>query len=178
MDFYIQASNPVFTKEFVSEDESLSDAIESSFPMLTESVILMWNHIAIPLSYKYDISYMIDDILVLLNSLSTKQNGELVIHWLPDTFRSDWEVQWDKQVLKVYSRWECTVGHLENILNINPEISMKTDDFIYEWKKVLGIIIEGLKTCGYSVLTITDMKKLISVYSEITDNGVLYCQHF
>jgi hypothetical protein len=173
MDFYIQASNPVFSKEFISGDECLSDAIESSFPLLTENAILMWNHIAIPLSYKYDISYMIDDILTLLNSLSI-ENGEMVIHWLPDTFRSDWEIQWDKQVLKVSSRWECTVGHLENILNMNSEISMTIDDFKQEWKKILGIIIEGLKTCGYSASAIADMKKLISVYSEITDNGLLY----
>lgn len=174
MDFYIQASNPVFLKEFTGGDECLSDAIESSFPLFTENAILMWNHIAIPLSYKYDISYMIDDILTLLNHLSTKQDGEMVIHWLPDTFRSDWEIQWSEQVIKISSRWECTVGHLESKLNMNPEISMTVDDFVQEWKKVLGVIIEGLKTCGYSELVIADMKKLKFMYSKITDNGVLY----
>ena len=58
MNFYIQASNPRALKPSFIE-ENLSAAIESVFPMNTENAILFWNHIAIPLSYKYDISYMV-----------------------------------------------------------------------------------------------------------------------
>lgn len=56
MQFYIQASALSFLKDRNTEDENLQDAIESSFPLLTENAILMWNHIPVLLSYKLDYS--------------------------------------------------------------------------------------------------------------------------
>lgn len=173
MDFYIQASNPIFSNEYNGEDEQLSEAIESSFILFTENAILMWNHIAIPLSYKYDISYMVNDILTLLNCLMSEQQGERTIHWLPDTFRCDWEIQWNKQKINISSHWESTVGHLETILNINSKISMTINEFMQEWKKILEIVIEGLKVCGYNS-DFPGIKRLMLVYDEIPSNGILY----
>lgn len=62
MNFYILAGNPRVQSIENSDDKSLSEAIETVFPLNTEYAILSWNYISIPLSYKYDISYMIDDI--------------------------------------------------------------------------------------------------------------------
>ena len=59
MHFYIQTSNPYIANKTNADDNKLSEAIESIFPMDTEELILFWNHVGIPLSYKYDISYMI-----------------------------------------------------------------------------------------------------------------------
>ncbi|HHR2550667.1 TPA: hypothetical protein ACSY39_10840 [Listeria monocytogenes] len=56
MNFFIQANTPQKTGVFESDDYDLSTAIETIFPMLTEDAILVWNHIYVPLSYKYDIS--------------------------------------------------------------------------------------------------------------------------
>ena len=69
MNFYIQTSNPYIINETNAYDNKLSEAIESVFPMNTEELILFWNHVGIPLSYKYDISYMIDDILMILKNM-------------------------------------------------------------------------------------------------------------
>ena len=89
MYFCIQVGDPYLSNEKNEEDRSLSDAIESAFILNTENCIMMWNHICIPLSYKYDISYMIDDILKLLLLLQEKDFGKTKIEWLPDTFRCD-----------------------------------------------------------------------------------------
>lgn len=94
MSFYIQASNPRTNSIANPNDKTLADAIETIFLLNTESAILMWNYISVPLSYKYDISYMIEDILLLLDALRSRENGEMTIHWLPDTFRCNWTVQW------------------------------------------------------------------------------------
>ena len=100
MSFYIQAGNPKSQGVADCNDKTLADAIESIFPLNTESAILMWNYISIPLSYKYDISYMMEDILLLLHTLQYREKGELTIHWLPDTFRCDWIVRWDPEKLR------------------------------------------------------------------------------
>ena len=75
LNFYIQASNPKVQCEINYSDETLADATESIFLLNTENAILMWNYICIPLSYKYDISYMLDDIMILLNELKNKKSG-------------------------------------------------------------------------------------------------------
>ena len=174
LNFYIQASNPRFQESINIYDESLSDAIESVFPLNTENAILTWNYIRIPLSYKYDISYMIEDILQLLDELQNKEKGELRINWLPDTFRCDWLIKWSAENMEIQSRWECTVGHLENILNQKSNMELSKDVFISEWKRVLGIIITGLKNCGYSEDKIQHMAQLMKQYESINEEGQLY----
>ena len=56
MKFLIQANSPECTMNFDKEDYNLATAIETIFPLMTENAILMWHHLCIPLSYKYDIS--------------------------------------------------------------------------------------------------------------------------
>jgi len=174
LNFYIQASNPRFQDSINIYDESLSDAIESVFPLNTENAILVWNYISIPLSYKYDISYMIEDILQLLDELQNKEKGELRINWLPDTFRCDWLIKWSAENMEIQSKWEGTVGHLENILNQKSNMQLSKTLFISEWKRVLGIVITGLKSCGYSEDKIQHMAQLIERYESINEEGQLY----
>lgn len=156
------------------EDKSLSDAMENIFPLNTENAIMIWNHINIPLSYKYDISYMIDDILKFLYCINKDETGKMTIHWLPDTFRCDWFVTWEYGQMKIESYWECTVGNLEGLLNNNSEISLSVKTFTNEWKEVLHIIITGLKKCGYEEDKIRGMKQLLKQYQTIEDAGYLY----
>lgn len=174
LNFYIQACNPKTQCIADCNDETLADAIESAFPLKTEDAILIWNHICIPLSYKYDISYMMDDILVLLNMLQSREKGELTIHWLPDTFRCDWTMKWNAERLDIQSQWGNIVGNLEMLLNEKSHISLKKEDFIKEWKSILKIVIAGLKKYGYTVDKIKNMKQLIEQYNNISGDGILY----
>lgn len=174
MDFYIQASNPRTQNMKKSDDESLADAIESTFLLNTENAILVWHHIGIPLSYKYDISYMMEDLLKLLHCLQSKDNGEMVIHWLPDTFRCDWLIVWSHGQMKIKAHWECLVGNLEVLLNNNAQISIPIKDFISEWREVLNVVIKGLERCGYDECQIRGMRKLLDQFNSIKDRGILY----
>ena len=174
MNFYIQASNPKLQCEKELYDDSLSDAIENTFPLNTESAILVWNYISIPLSYKYDISYMIEDILNLLLDLQEMEKGKKVIHWLPDTFRCNWAVSWEHGQLEIEAQWECTVGHLEGLLNEKPIITLPIETFISEWKEVLYTVIKGLKNCGYDEKSIGGMRQLLERYNSIKEVGILY----
>ena len=159
MSFYIQAGNPKIQHTVDFNDESLADAIESAFFSNTENAILMWNYISIPLSYKYDISYMMEDILRLLSALQGQKSGKMVIHWLPDTFRCDWTLYWDMGQLQIESQWECIVGDLEKLLNEKSNLILQIEDFISEWKEILHIVMEGLECCGYDKSKIEGMQQ-------------------
>lgn len=174
MRFYIQSSSPRSRCVADQDDETLAEAIESMFLLNTENAILIWDHISIPLSYKYDISYMMEDILILLNKLQDRTNGELTIHWLPDTFRCDQTFRWGSESLHIHSHWENTVGHLETLLNECPDLSLDKMDFIREWKSILGTVIAGLKKCGYEEKKIKGMDLLLKLYKSIKGDGILY----
>ncbi|WP_405288860.1 hypothetical protein [Methanobrevibacter sp.] len=173
MNFVIQASKPRISGEYNLGDRDISEAIETIFPMNTESAILQWNCISIPLSYKYDISYMIWDILNLLEQLQTEPQGMMMIQWLPDTFRVDWKIVWKDNQMTIKSYWESVVGGLEELLNQKPVISLKIDNFLYEWKEVLYTLICALKDSGYKK-NLCGMEKLEYQFAEISKNGVLY----
>lgn len=177
MNFYIQAGNPRLCGKIDMEDKKLSDAIETVFLLNTENAIMVWNHINIPLSYKYDISYMMDDLLKLLRCLYENEAGTMTIHWLPDTFRCNWFIMWQHGQMKIESHWECTVGNLEGLLNNHSEISLPVNAFANEWKEVLRIITAGLKRCGYDEDKIKDMKQLFKQYELIADVGYLYKEY-
>lgn len=174
LDFYIQANNPKTQNVINKDDETLSDAIESVFSLNTENAIIIWNHINIPLSYKYDISYMMDDLLNLLHCLQSREMGEMVIHWLPDTFRSDWTITWKYGQMEIQSYWECVVGHLEELLNAHPKIDISIKRFMSEWKEILYIVIRGLKRCEYDEHKIRGMRELLEQFDAIEETGILY----
>jgi len=173
MKFAIQAGNPQTNEPNIFES-SLSEAIETVFPLYTENAFLCWNHIYIPLSYKYDLSYMINDILIMLDKIMSDETGCLTIHWLPDTFRCDWQVKWNSNELVVESNWECTVGDLEKLLNESGSITLPKDVFINEWKRILENLISGLKAHGYTPNILPEMNYLISIKNLIKGPGIYY----
>ena len=174
MSFFIQAGNPVYSGRLDRNDITLADAIESTFLLETESAILMWNHIPIAISYKYDISYMIDDVIKMLDKLQNMDRGEMEIHWLPDTFRCNRKMKWESGQLEILSHWDCTIGCLEEILNVKANISLRVYDFLCEWKSILHVIIRGLEHSGYKEDIINGMTELKKQYYGIKQYGTLY----
>lgn len=175
MKFCIQTSNPKWEiNKYDANNTCLSEAIEDAFILNTENAFICWNHIYISLSYKYDISYMIDDVLKMISKIQENNHGELTICWLPDTFRCDWKIEWKNGEIYIISHWESIVGDLEELLNKNNTIQLPTIQFTNEWKKLLEIIIDVLQHNGYSENNLKGMKELIRVYNKIDDVGVIY----
>ena len=76
--------------------------------------------------------------------------------------------------IKIKSKWNCTVGHLERLLNEVPEIDIPINIFINEWKEVLGNIIQGIKICGYDKFHAEEIQGLLECYAYIEESGILY----
>lgn len=174
MNFYIQTSNPYILNRTNVHDNKLSEAIESVFPMDTEELILFWNHVGIPLSYKYDISYMIDDILMSLRHIQVQKGGELLIHWLPDTFRADWKLEWSGEMIFIYANWESLKGDLQKVLVNSKKVEILKKEFISEWKMLLKILISALKKNGYDRLIKNQYNELVKSFNDIKEYGILY----
>lgn len=175
--FRIQASNPRNNATHIESDCKLSEAIETIFPMMTEDAFIIWKAIHIPLSYKYDISYMIDDVLSMLKMIRNNPEGaRMSIHWPSNTFSCIWDISWDDSMLQISSKWNSVVGGVTPLLNSESELKAKKKGFVAEWKSILRVLIENLESCGYSNGNLADMNRLYIEYEGIPDYGVLYTQ--
>jgi len=174
--FKIQASNPRIIKEFDREANNISDAIESSFSLNSEYAVIIWNYVPVLLSYKYDISIIIDDILMMLNKIRCEKEGVMRIRWPSNTFACTWQIEWRDNNITIYTEWESVIGDTEYLLNARKELVVDSVLFLAEWKKILFNIIQALEGCGYSRKTLKGFPALVNEFEAIKDYGILYEQ--
>ena len=171
--FTLQASNPHVRTVHDAGDTNLADAIQTVFPLETESAILCWNWIHIPLSYKYDWSMMIDDVLGLVDVMLSEHSGNRVIQWPSNTFASTWRIGWTAEMTTVEAEWISVSGDTEAILAERPRVVLGSPEFISEWKRPLEVILSALLSAGYDT-TLEGMERLRTTVSRIGGRGVLY----
>ncbi len=174
MKFCIQVCNPRLVDTTSADELSLDDAIESIFPLYSENAIMVWNNLFIPLSYKYDLSLMIIDVMNMLNSLILRNEGYLTIHWPSNTFRSNWNLNWSQDKLRINSEWESVVGNIEDKLNSVASLELDKYMFVREWKGLLNMILKSLNESGYTESKISEIAKLQEIVKKIDGSGLLY----
>lgn len=174
MSFTIQASCPRSIDVFNTDVVNLSDAIECSFPMLTEDAVMIWNNVPVLLSYKYDISIMIDDILMILEVLRKENSDTKTVHWASNTFANVWYLSWDSTQLVINAEWGNVSGGTEQLLQNSGSVLLTKQSFSSEWRKVLQNIINALNKSGYSEDTLSGMKRLVHEYEAIENEGNIY----
>ena len=138
MNFIIQLSNPTIESEVPTAVSDFSEAIEALFISNTEDAILIWDNIPIRLNYKYDISVIVDDLVPLLEQLSSNsEQGNHVIYFASSSFSTEWSLEWVNSLLKINSRWYTIVGNYEELLNEHGTIELTINEFLGEWKPLL-----------------------------------------
>lgn len=176
MEFSIQASNPRISRNFDSEDETLDECIETCFCFESERAFLEWNTVFIPLSYKYCISKIIQDSILMIENLLDDESGTYFVAWPSNEFRSNWSMSWTGDQLSIESQWESVIGDVEDLLNSRKVLTLKKEKFIFEWKKLFETVLENLLRCGYSESDIHGIKYLRRVSSRINNFGILYSE--
>jgi hypothetical protein len=137
MEFMIQASDPQPSKFVSAEGLSLGEALETIFPLTTEFALLAWNDVYVPLTYKYDISIMIDDVIGMLNKIVSVEDGTATIYWPSNNFSSKWILSWNTSGLSIETVWESVIGGTESLLNRAPYLEIDKNEFLFAWKPLL-----------------------------------------
>ncbi|MFI3230939.1 MAG: hypothetical protein R3Y29_05265 [bacterium] len=125
--FNINARVPNNNSVFDKDDTKLSEAIYTIFPLKTENAILFWGEEQIELSYKYDFSIMIEDILEMIFNLQTQTVGEWSVDWSSNTLTTNWNLIWSEKNLEITAVWReefNTTSYLKgnNIIKIDKYI--------------------------------------------------------
>ncbi len=135
---------------------------------------MVWNHIHVPLSYKYDISVMLEDILLMLDTLLSESIGSFYVFWPSNTFAAEWQMSWTQDALVVTSVWKSVVGGTVDLLNRSGTLETSKSAFLAEWKMLLRTLIKNLELTGHASHLEKEVEKMRSIERRIECVGVLY----
>jgi hypothetical protein len=161
--FYIQHSCPSIIKSTKNQFAELNEAIQHVFPMDTEMAFLFWNGHYIAMSYKYDISVCIDDIILCLDKINSGKSEKIFLTFGSDTFNAIWEINCNNGSLYITAQWDYVRG-LEKYIDNKTTIKTTSQDFTSEWIGILQIIDQALIKNN---ITLSDEQHLIVKMREI-----------
>lgn len=175
--FAIQVGNPLVDRSIAGIFQDLSDVVQEAFHWPTEDAILYWNRIPVRISYKYDLYVMMDDILPTLGEVLNTEEGSSHVRWASNTFDGAWDIQWRQGRITVIAEWNKIVGGYENTLQDQPQIEATVDEFLAEWKGLLGKVLEAVDREGVDVEDRTNLDILKHIMASVPHYGQLYAQH-
>lgn len=135
---------------------------------------MVWNHVYVPLSYKYDISVMLEDILLMLDTLLSESIGSFNVLWPSNTFAAEWQMSWTQDALVVASVWVSVVGGTKELLNDLGNLEISKSAFLAEWKMLLRTLIKNLELTGPASHLEKEVERMRSIERRIECVGVLY----
>lgn len=130
--FSMQVSAPRTLNASVRDADSLADVLQEIFAHECEDAYPNWNGVRIALNYKYDVSEIIGDVVLMLDSLTERPYGECVIEWPSSSFRASWHVRWSDGRLAISADWIRVTGGIEAALRSVPRLEISIDEFIAE----------------------------------------------
>lgn len=128
-------------KKSLKEYNSIGELIENIFPLSDDCFYIKWNSIDIPLSYKYDLSIIFEDLLYIFEFLKSQDNI-LQISFPSNTFDVAWDIKKDTDYINISSQWNVVLSHNEKVLNENSVLNIPLYLFKNELSKLLRFIYE------------------------------------
>jgi hypothetical protein len=174
MKFYLQASNPRTIHATSEDDDQIAEAMETVFHIWTENAIMIWDGVHVPLGYKYTLSCMIDDILVMLDELLRPGDGTFHVRWPVQEFEVTWDMAWQGDELEIRSEWGTTPGDTRSLLVDRKAIVVSKAEFITEWRQPLLTILHAIRDAGYDESRLRNLANLQRVCDAISKPGILY----
>lgn len=175
--FWIQVSNPIILETYDCHCTDLSDAIQSMFPMETETAFIVWDCLSVPLSYKYDLSIIIDDLLPFLDRLINDDSGSDLIMFSSSSFMVDWQINWSDNSVNIESSWKEIAGGCRGLLtclNERNTLNIDLNLFLSEWKRLLQILMIAIEQSGVVIQDTSAVQQLKNIESQIPSLGRLY----
>lgn len=160
--FRIQISNPITINKRNRDNSDIVSAIQSIFPLDNEYCFINWDHIFIPLNYKYDISIMIKDIIRIITFIK-KEEKYLEFHWASNTFFALWKMECTSNSVIIESTWKCVLGEVTDLLKKKPILVVDKQEFLNEWTTLALFVKNKLAEAGYNSTNLEDFNEFASI---------------
>ena len=146
--FYIDIGKPIHRCIKGAFEDDLSDAIQAAFPMETEDAHIIWCGTPVALSYKYDVSVIMEDVICMLEQCSKENAGCIQVNFGSSTFNANWKLRIEVDSVLVTAQWNSVANNCEDSLNMNPSILVGRKFFLDQWFHLLRCAIDGVQAAG------------------------------
>jgi hypothetical protein len=155
--FAIKSGVPAVVAARDESDTTLNDAMQTVFP-LDERAFLEWNGLTMPLSYKYDLSVMLEDIVDIVLAVERTESGLLQVDWPSSGFPFHWTIKWDASEVEVHAHPRDEPGAVD--LTGRERVRVGRGIFVGAWQALLKTILSCLEGAGYTNLQISGLTRL------------------
>ena len=168
--FIIQKGCPRVTGSYDPGDELLDEAMDTAFVYMSENAWIRWNNEWCRLSYKYDLSEMMDVLITMISGLVESDEGSSSLYFSTDLFHAQWNYKWKGDDLEIEADWSSAKKgqHLDPILNASRKA------FIAEWLELFKVVQTGLSQCGYGSNVTGPLDEIIEHSEGDFPRGQLY----
>ncbi len=147
---------------------SMSDALEDLFSADSGLLVMQWNGIFVPLDYKYDVSWILSDVLGMLEQLMDAQEGDPISVSFPSNgFNADWSIMVAGSSAVVSADWRQVKGSLLGLLTDRSPLTFELRRFLDEWLALLHIVVRSLNTAGFGSQHVYDYDRLVNVLNAL-----------
>ncbi|NXY96852.1 hypothetical protein HYE82_21185 [Streptomyces sp. BR123] len=70
----------------------------------SEDAVLVWNQVPVPLTYRYDIAVLLQDLVPLLEGVRRPEFSAAEVFWGSDTFSAEWKLAREGGDLRIRAR--------------------------------------------------------------------------
>ncbi len=174
MFFCVQISNPKFNLSATPSDIlTVGDFLERCVPSESEVAIVNWNGVCIPLSYKYDLSVFIEEIMMMITALTDSEDGQFADCWPSNTFFVNWKMSWVGENLEVEADWKSLSGGVEVLAQAEPKLIIDRNQFITEWGGLVLKVLEEITHSDIYGINLETLKATQRILSNIPNNRYL-----
>lgn len=170
--FYIDLNNPIYVLPRGTGFD-LTGIFSCCFDYPSNDFLLYWNGIKMIFSYKYEVAYMVRDIMDMLDALLDSKTTETVANFGMIGFHAQWYIKKENTRITIKSQWHQVPrqGDVKKLAG-HSILDIETVDFLFEWNKLLELMIKIIKDSGITIedsyYTYKRLKKINKAITVIT----------
>jgi hypothetical protein len=176
--FFLQAGSPSSLAVLDPDALDLSLASQRVFPWVTEPLVMFWHGAPVALSYKYDVSVMLEDVICLVGEVSCSAEGFRALEWANSGFFARWILRWGAGRIQVVHEWmdphEARPEAAFALEALRRPVALPVVDFLAEWRRPLEIVSAALLDAGYGAEDLTRLPALDQAIARTGRRGWLY----
>jgi hypothetical protein len=140
--FWIDVGQPRANRGISVVAADLADALEMCFPLDAADAVVHWGGVPIELSYKYDVSVIVEDVIELVDSCL--RGRSLKTRFGSNTFNAEWTIRVEGDSIGITAQWHSVSGNKEELLNQVPTLVVPRRDFLKQWSGLLETALWGV----------------------------------
>lgn len=150
--FKINIKHQFVLGEVDAGDESVAEAISSTYSEYTHDIEVNWGSCAFALDRRGDLSEIYNDLVLMLTKLENREEKEFSISFLSSTFTAVWNLSIRDDLVLIEPKW-IVVGFINTDSKEmdfeNNKIEVPISYFIEEWNSLLRYVKKDMLSLGY-----------------------------